>query len=118
MPRAKWKGPNINWDIVDAVNAIKSSGQPQKASIRVQARAASILPDFIGYRCHIRMCTVSHRPSLSFRFAVHNGRKFEEIEVKEPMVGLKFGDFALTRARPHPVGSFLVCFPLCCLAVC
>jgi small subunit ribosomal protein S19 len=50
------------------------------------SRSSAILPEFVGYR-----------------FDVHNGKKFFPIQVKDNMVGKKFGEFAPTRTYPkHP----------------
>ncbi|KAL2443961.1 hypothetical protein ABEF95_014370 [Exophiala dermatitidis] len=50
--------------------------------IKTQARAASILPSFVG-----------------LRFAVHNGKIYQEIYITEEMVGRKLGEFVATRKR-------------------
>jgi len=34
---------------------------------------------------------------IGTRLNVHNGQKFVEIRVEEPMVGHKYGEFAITR---------------------
>jgi len=46
--------------------------EPQKAPINITNRASMILPEFIG-----------------IRFAVHNGKKYEPLEVTEQHVGFK-----------------------------
>jgi ribosomal protein S19 len=50
--------------------------------IRTQARAATILPNFVG-----------------LRFAIHNGKSYQEVEITEDMVGRKLGEFVATRRR-------------------
>lgn len=50
---------------------------PGTPAIRTQARAATILPNFVG-----------------LKFAVHNGKQYQEILVTEEMVGRKLGEFA------------------------
>ena len=47
-------------------------------AIRTQARAATILPDFVG-----------------LRFQVHNGKKYIDVMITENMVGHKLGEFAM-----------------------
>jgi len=54
------------------------AGQP----IRTQARAATILPSFVG-----------------LKFLVHNGKTYNEVTVTEDMVGHKLGEFSPTRKR-------------------
>ena len=49
---------------------------PGTPAIRTQARAATILPNFVG-----------------LRFAVHNGKDYHEIFITEEMVGRKLGEF-------------------------
>jgi len=44
--------------------------------IRTQKRAATILPNFVG-----------------LRFAVHNGKVYQEVYVTEEMVGHKLGEY-------------------------
>lgn len=45
--------------------------------IRTRARAATILPNFVG-----------------LKFAVHNGKLYQEVYVTEEMVGRKLGEFS------------------------
>ena len=45
--------------------------------IKTQARAATILPNFVG-----------------LKFQVHNGKKYIDITITEDMVGHKLGEFA------------------------
>lgn len=42
-----------------------------------------VLPDFLGCR-----------------FGVHNGKDYVQMEVKEPMIGHKLGEFSPTRKQP------------------
>lgn len=46
--------------------------------IKTQARAATILPSFVGLKFH-----------------VHNGKVYNEVEITEDMVGHKLGEFSL-----------------------
>jgi len=54
----------------------------KKTPIRTNARACTILPNFVG-----------------LKFQVHNGKEYVAFEVTDDMVGSKLGDFAPTRAR-------------------
>ncbi|XBW36473.1 hypothetical protein QEN19_002051 [Hanseniaspora menglaensis] len=71
--RATWKGPNI------VPLPIKEALQMKKP-IRTQARAATILPQFIG-----------------LEFQIHNGKEYIQVKISEDMVGHKLGEFAPTR---------------------
>jgi len=51
--------------------------------VNTHSRASVILPDFLGCK-----------------FGVHTGNSFLTIEVKEPMIGHKLGEFAATRKQP------------------
>jgi ribosomal protein S19 len=46
--------------------------------IETQARAATILPSFVG-----------------LKFAVHNGKVYNEVTITEDMVGHKLGEFSM-----------------------
>ncbi|OOQ89282.1 mitochondrial 37S ribosomal protein RSM19 [Penicillium brasilianum] len=91
LGRSVWKGPNI-------VPYVKLTSKPGTESlrpmtpplplprtfpppantppIRTQKRAATILPNFVG-----------------LRFAVHNGKTYQEIQITEEMVGRKLGEY-------------------------
>lgn len=49
---------------------------PGTPAIRTRARAATILPNFVG-----------------LKFAVHNGKIYTEIFITEEMVGRKLGEY-------------------------
>ena len=49
-------------------------------AIKTWSRASTITPEMVG-----------------FKFAVHNGKDFIEIDITEDMVGHRFGEFAPTR---------------------
>jgi Ribosomal protein S19 len=66
LPLISYAGPNL---LPIALN----TGAP---IIKTQARAATILPNFLG-----------------LRFAVHNGKTYEDILITEEMVGRKLGEF-------------------------
>ena len=67
------------------VRAVPGERQPP---IRTQARAATILPNFVG-----------------LKFQVHNGKVYYDITITEDMVGHRLGEFA-----PY-VDRFPPCFP-------
>ena len=83
MSRSSKKGPFINKKLLEKVN--KQKGGADKSPIKTWARACQISPEFVGHR-----------------FAVHNGRIFQEIFVTESMVGHRLGEFSPTRTfRGH-----------------
>lgn len=75
--RSAWKGPAVV--PLPIANAVKTG-----APIRTNARACTILPQFVG-----------------LKFQVHNGMEYVEFEVTDEMVGSKLGEFARTRKYPH-----------------
>lgn len=56
---------------------------PGTPAIRTQARSATILPNFVG-----------------LKFAVHNGKIYNEVYITDEMVGRKLGEFS----------QYVVCF--------
>ncbi|EXJ94362.1 small subunit ribosomal protein S19 [Capronia coronata CBS 617.96] len=72
LKRSVWKGPNI----VPFPNLRPAGSGKSPPVIKTQARAASILPSFVG-----------------LRFAVHNGKIYQEVYITEEMVGRKLGEF-------------------------
>ncbi|KAL6946334.1 mitochondrial ribosomal small subunit component [Hanseniaspora osmophila] len=75
LKRSVWKGPNI------VPLPIKEAMQ-KGTSVRTNARAATILPQFVG-----------------LKFQIHNGMEYVEVAITEDMVGNKLGEFAPTRKR-------------------
>ncbi|KAK5560811.1 mitochondrial ribosomal small subunit component [Exophiala xenobiotica] len=76
--RSAWKGPNV----VPFDNLRPAGSGKTPPIIKTQARAASILPAFVG-----------------LRFAIHNGKHYQEVYITEEMVGRKLGEFVPTRKR-------------------
>ena len=77
MSRAKWKGPFID------ENSLKNLQKSKKNYTKIAvSRNATILPKFVESTVEI-----------------YNGKKFNEINITEEMIGHKFGEFALTRKR-------------------
>lgn len=64
--------------LVEKVSKTGKSGKP----IRTHVREAVILPQWIGVK-----------------FAVHNGKEFQPVNVTAGMVGYRLGDFAFTTKR-------------------
>ncbi|CEJ58507.1 Putative Ribosomal protein S19 [Penicillium brasilianum] len=78
LGRSVWKGPNIVPLPLPRTFPPPANTPP----IRTQKRAATILPNFVG-----------------LRFAVHNGKTYQEIQITEEMVGRKLGEYVATRKR-------------------
>lgn len=78
MSRSVWKGPFVDGYLIKKVSALIESGKLEV--LKTWSRRSTIIPMFVGYT-----------------FAVHNGRKFVPVLVKEEMVGMKLGAFAPTR---------------------
>uniref|UniRef100_A0A7C4XTI3 Small ribosomal subunit protein uS19 n=1 Tax=candidate division WWE3 bacterium TaxID=2053526 RepID=A0A7C4XTI3_UNCKA len=83
MARSASKGPFIDEKLMEKVNkAISTKGSK---TIKTWARRSTITPEMVG-----------------FTMQVHNGNKFINVFVTEPMVGHKLGEFAPTRTfRAH-----------------
>ncbi|CZS96527.1 hypothetical protein WAI453_010009 [Rhynchosporium graminicola] len=75
LARSVWKGPNI----VPLPIQRAAPGQ-RTPPIKTQARSATILPNFVG-----------------LVFQVHNGKRYNDVEITEDMVGHKLGEFSATR---------------------
>ncbi|KAI1418023.1 ribosomal protein S19/S15 [Hypoxylon sp. FL1857] len=73
--RSVWKGPHIV-----PLPIVRPVPGERVKPIRTQARAATILPSFVG-----------------LKFQVHNGKDYDEVEITEEMVGHKLGEFSMTR---------------------
>jgi ribosomal protein S19 len=73
-----------------------SQALAQKVSIRTQARACTILPEFVGYAgLHFNTKLIP----CSLRFLVHNGMDYVPVTITEEMIGHKLGEFSPTRKR-------------------
>lgn len=80
MARSAKKGPYVDPKLLTKV---KRNGD--KSPIKTWSRNSQIPPEFVG-----------------FTFLVHNGNKFIEVFVSEPMVGHRLGEFSPTRTfRGH-----------------
>lgn len=81
MSRSLWKGPFIEGTILKQVK-INNKNKKNYKVIRIFSRNSVIFPSFVG-----------------LRFEIYNGFKFNTIEIKENMIGFKFGEFVFTRKR-------------------
>jgi small subunit ribosomal protein S19 len=77
MSRSIKKGPYVHPSIFKHMRRVVTPGT---TVIKTWARASVITPEMIGHR-----------------FAIHNGRNFNEVRISEDMVGHRLGEFSLTR---------------------
>lgn len=77
MARSIKKGPYVDEKLLKKISQMKTG---DKTPIKTYARDSMITPEMIG-----------------FVFAVHNGKDFIRVEVKEEMVGHRLGEFSPTR---------------------
>jgi small subunit ribosomal protein S19 len=77
MTRSLWKGPFLENFILKQLNNVNSS---HGKSIFIRSRNSIIFPSCVG-----------------LIFNVYNGKKFTSLVIKKNMVGLKFGEFVITR---------------------
>jgi small subunit ribosomal protein S19 len=78
MSRSLKKGPYTDEKLMKKVAKALETGE--RKPIKTWARASTITPEMVG-----------------LTFAVHNGKKHEEVLVMESMIGHKLGEFSLTR---------------------
>lgn len=82
MGRSLKKGPYIDENLLKKLSRMAGG---TKAPIKTWARGSQISPEFVGHT-----------------FQVHNGHKFIDVFVSEPMVGHALGEFAPSRTfRGH-----------------
>jgi len=77
MSRSLKKGPYVHPKLLKKLSKIKIG---DKTPIKTWSRDSVITPAMVG-----------------FVFAVHNGKDFIEVEVREEMVGHRLGEFSITR---------------------
>jgi len=83
MPRSTKKGPFVDENLLDKIDAANESGS--RRVIRTWSRRSTVVPEMVGH-------TVG----------VHNGRQHVPVFIQENMVGHKLGEFAPTRSfRGH-----------------
>jgi small subunit ribosomal protein S19 len=78
MSRSLKKGPFVDKNVQKKVDEALKSGN--RKPIKTWARASTITPNMVG-----------------LTFAVHNGKKHEEVIIEESMIGHRLGEFVLTR---------------------
>ena len=77
MSRSSKKGPFVDPKLLEKIAKLKPG---DKTAIKTWSRRSEISPEMVG-----------------FVFAVHNGKNFIEVSIKEEMVGHRLGEFSLTR---------------------
>ena len=83
MSRSVKKGPYVEERLINRINAMNASGEPQ--SVKTWSRSSTIFPEMVGHT-----------------IAVHNGKQHVPVYITEDMVGCKLGEFAPTRTfRGH-----------------
>jgi small subunit ribosomal protein S19 len=78
MARSIKKGVYIDEKLYKKVIAAKNS--KKREVIKTWSRSSTVIPEMVG-----------------LTLAVHNGKKFLPVFVTENMVGLKLGEFSITR---------------------
>ena len=78
MSRSIKKGPFVDLHLMAKVEKARSTSD--KRPIKTWSRRSTVMPEFVG-----------------LTLAVHNGKQHIPEYVTENMVGLKLGEFALTR---------------------
>ena len=83
MSRSLKKGPYVDEKLLK--KALEAKNQGSRTGIKTWARGSQISPEMVG-----------------LTFSVHNGKKFIDVFVTEPMVGHRLGEFSPTRTfRSH-----------------
>ena len=77
MSRSSKKGPYVDPKLIKKISKLKPG---DKTVIKTWSRASDIAPEMFGYT-----------------FAVHNGKYFIEVAVREEFVGHRLGEFSPTR---------------------
>ena len=78
MSRSLKKGPYIDKNVEKKVAKALESGN--RKPIKTWARASTITPEMVG-----------------LTFAIHNGKKHEDVFIEESMIGHRLGEFSQTR---------------------
>ena len=76
MARSLWKGPFLDSGLIRSYLKARKEGK----ALKVHSRRSIILPQFVGLEVEI-----------------YNGKEFQNILIKEEMIGHYFGEFAPTR---------------------
>lgn len=77
MSRSSKKGPYVDQNILKKISRLKLG---DLTPVKTWARASEIAPEMVG-----------------FVIAIHNGKNFANVTIKEEMVGHRLGEFAPTR---------------------
>ena len=77
MSRSSKKGPYIDPKLLKKIAKLKPN---EKTAIKTWSRASEISPEMVG-----------------LTFAVHNGKDFIPVIVREEMIGHRLGEFSPTR---------------------
>ncbi|MCK5882477.1 MAG: 30S ribosomal protein S19 [Bacteriovoracaceae bacterium] len=80
MARSLKKGPFVDTHLIKKVMELQEDKGKTSKVIKTWSRRSTIVPEMIG-----------------LTFAVHNGKKFLPVYVTDNMIGMKLGEFALTR---------------------
>lgn len=80
MARSLKKGPFVDEHLLEKALALSDEANKGSKVIKTWSRRSTIVPEFIG-----------------LTFAVHNGKKFIPVYVTDNMIGMKLGEFAMTR---------------------
>ncbi len=78
MSRSSKKGPYVDQKLLKKIKAAIAAGN--RAAIKTWSRDSAIAPEMVG-------ATI----------AIHNGKIFTEVVIREEMVGHRLGEFSLTR---------------------
>ncbi len=78
MSRSSKKGPFVDPKLMKKISALKPGDS--KTVVKTWSRDSEIAPEMVGHT-----------------IAIHNGKIFIEVLMKEEMVGHRLGEFALTR---------------------
>jgi len=77
MSRSSKKGPFVDPKLLEKIAKTKPE---DKAVIKTWSRGSEIAPEMVGYT-----------------FGVYNGKNFIEVQIREEMIGHRFGEFSPTR---------------------
>ncbi len=78
MGRSLKKGPFVHKGLLKKITEMNDSGD--KKVLKTWSRSSTIFPQMVGHT-----------------IAVHDGRKHVPVYVTDNMIGMKLGEFALTR---------------------
>ena len=78
MGRSSKKGPFVDPKLMKKISALKPNDST--TVIKTWSRDSEVAPEMVGHT-----------------IAIHNGKTFTEVLIKEEMVGHRLGEFSLTR---------------------